>query len=236
MGQPTTATALARQVGIPRSSIYQLLEVLERDGFVIHFAESARWGLGVAAFELGSAYLRHDPLERLARPILTSLAAAANKLAPSVAQLGILHGNEVLYLLKEAPNHNFLVVTDVGVRLPAHLTATGRALLAKLSLDQLKAIYARDRLVNRTGVGPRDLTSLRKLLDEERPSGFAIEEGHVTSGLNSIAAAAINHLAIPTGAFALTFSQEHTSIELVDSYSKLVISAAGELSKRLGAH
>lgn len=236
MGQPTTAATLARQVGIPRSSIYQLLEVLEADGFVIHYPEHARWGLGVASFELGSAYLRHDPLERVARPILANLAASANRLAPATAQLGILHGHEILYLLREAPKANLLVVTDVGVRLPAHLTASGRSLLAKLSADQLKAILPKGRLVNRTGDGPRDIATLRKLLEIERPLGYSFEDGHVTAGLSSIAAAATNHLQIPTASFALTFSQEHTSIELVENFAKLVISSADELSKRLGAH
>ena len=236
MGQPTTAAALARQVGIPRSSIYQLLDVLEADGFVIHFKEDSRWGLGLAAFELGSAYLRHDPLERLARPILANLAQAANRVAPAVAQLGILHGTEVLYLLKDAPNHNVIVVTDVGVRLPAHLTASGRSLLAALSDEQFKATYAKTKLANRTGAGPRSMTALKQLLESERSNGYSLEEGHVTPGLNSVAAAAKNHLGIPTGAFALIFEQGHTSNELINSFSQLVVNSANELSKRLGAH
>jgi hypothetical protein len=41
--------------------------------FVVHLPEDRTYGLGVAAFEVGSAYLRHDPLERLARPVLARL-------------------------------------------------------------------------------------------------------------------------------------------------------------------
>jgi DNA-binding IclR family transcriptional regulator len=117
---PVTAVSLARQIGAPRSTTYQLLQVLEAEGFVIHYPETARWGIGVAAFELGTAYLRHDPLERLARPILHRLVVQLDQLKiNSTAQVGILDGSELLYLLKENPTQAAVVVTDVGVRLPA---------------------------------------------------------------------------------------------------------------------
>jgi DNA-binding IclR family transcriptional regulator len=235
IGQPTTAATLAQKVGIPRSSIYQLLEVLEASGFVIHFAEESRWGLGVASFELGSAYLRHDPLERVARPILAKLARAAEKHLPAVAQVGILHGDETLYLLKELPTQSVSVVTEVGVRLPAHLTASGRALLALNSPAQLRAIYGSKDFVDRTGAGPKNMRELNSILKTEREQGYSFEKGHVTFGYASIAAAAKNHLQIPIAALALTFRQEHASIELVQILSQLVKTSADELSKRLGA-
>ena len=235
IGQPTTAATLAQKVGIPRSSIYQLLEVLEASGFVIHFAEESRWGLGVASFELGSAYLRHDPLERVARPILAKLARAAEKHLPAVAQVGILHGDETLYLLKELPTQSVSVVTEVGVRLPAHLTASGRALLALNSPAQLRAIYGSKDFVDRTGAGPKNMRELNSILKTEREQGYSFEKGHVTFGYASIAAAAKNHLQIPIAALALTFRQEHASIEFVQILSQLVKTSADELSKRLGA-
>ena len=72
-GAPVTASSLATKLDLPRSSMYHLLAALETDGYVIHYPEDSRWGLGIATFELGQAYLRHDPLERLARPILAKL-------------------------------------------------------------------------------------------------------------------------------------------------------------------
>lgn len=233
-GQPITAAALAQKVGIPRSSIYQLLEVLEADGFVIHFAEESRWGLGVSAFELGSAYLRHDPLERLARPILAKLARNAERHLPAVAQLGVLHGSETLYLLKELPAQSVFVVTEVGVRLPSHLTASGRALLSKLSNAQLRATINSDLLVNRTGEGPKTIRELQKILALEREQGFSIEQGHITLGYSSIAVAASNHLGMPIAAMALTFRQSDFSTDILESLSAQVRFAANELSKRLG--
>src|SRR4029453_16494276 len=65
--EPMPAAAIAQRLGLPRSSTYHLLGVLQEHGYVVHFPEERRYGLGVAAFELGSAYSRQAPLQRLAR-------------------------------------------------------------------------------------------------------------------------------------------------------------------------
>jgi DNA-binding IclR family transcriptional regulator len=234
---PVTAVSLARQIGAPRSTTYQLLQVLESEGFVIHYPETARWGIGVAAFELGTAYLRHDPLERLARPILHRLVIQLDQLKiNSTAQVGILDGSELLYLLKENPTQAAVVVTDVGVRLPAHLTASGRSMLALLPKNQFKALYPSTKPISRrTEQGPETSKQLQFLLEQELTQGFSVESGHVSEGLNTIAAAATNHLGLPTAAFAVTFRTEDANEATTSQLAKLVISASNELSKRLGA-
>ncbi len=80
------------------------------------------------------------------------------------------------------------LVTDVGVRLPAHLTATGRAILAALPPAQVRALYpGRDSFVQRTGLGPRSLTELRAVLAATRRRGYAEEDSEVTEGFSSVA-------------------------------------------------
>ncbi|MEY4451683.1 MAG: hypothetical protein RLZZ380_804 [Actinomycetota bacterium] len=234
---PVTAVSLARQIDAPRSTTYQLLQVLESEGFVIHYPETARWGIGVAAFELGTAYLRHDPLERLARPILHRIVQQLDELnLNSTAQMGILDGAELLYLLKENPRKAAVVVTDVGVRLPAHLTASGRSMLALLPKLQFKALYPANKPISRrTEQGPETSKELQNLLEKELAQGFSVESGHVSAGLNTIAAAATNHLNHPTAAFAVTFRTEDANEGVSAQLAKLVITASQELSKRLGA-
>ena len=58
---PLPAAALAAQLGAPRGSTYRLLRTMSDEGFVVHFPEESRWGLGVATFEVGQAYLRRPP-------------------------------------------------------------------------------------------------------------------------------------------------------------------------------
>ena len=201
---PVSAAALARDLGIPRSSVYQLLEVLADRGFVAHLPDERRWRLGLTAFEVGSSYLRRDPIERVAQPLLRSLVESAP--IPVVAHLGIVEGHETVYLLKEQSDRLVTTVTEVGVRLPAALTASGRVILAHLSRAQVRAqLSARGAFVNRTGRGPQTLTALNELLGRERRSGYAEEDGFITEGFASVAVAVAAGSASSPAAVGLTF-------------------------------
>lgn len=224
--RPVGAAQLARELELPRSSVYHLLAVLEREGFVVHLPEEQRYGLGVAAFEVGSAYLRHDGLERLARPLLRELADEVG----GTAHLGVLDGRDVLYLGKEQGAEPAVLVTEVGVRLPAHLTASGRALLAHDPSAQLTARYGGLReLADRTGRGPRRLSDLRRVLVAERDRGFAREDGEVSEGVGSVAAAAHDHTGRTVASVAVTGRPTPD-----DDVAQAVITTAARLTARLG--
>ncbi|MGI5416297.1 IclR family transcriptional regulator [Actinomadura luteofluorescens] len=225
---PLPASAIARSLALPRSSAYHLLTAMAEDGFVTYIPEERRWGLGVAAFEIGSAYLRHEPLERLARPLLRRLVDRVGE----IAQLGVLHGAETLYLLKEQPPRHAALVTDVGVRMPAQLTASGRSILAYLPPAQVRALFP-GRFVDRTGRGPATLRDLRRTLAEDARRGWAVEDGHVTEGFASIAACAFDHTGRPTAAITVTFRREDHPEETWPALAHQVRATAAALTTRL---
>ena len=232
---PVTAAALGVALGLPRSSTYHLLAAMEREGFVVHFPEEQRWGLGVTAFEIGAAYLRHEPLERLARPVLLRLVAQAGNSTPLAAHLGVLHGRETLYLLKESTKRPITIVAEVGVRLPASLTASGRAMLAQLPTAQVRALFPnRSVFVDRTGIGPMSLPELRLLLQVERNLGYAQEQGMVTPGFSSVAVAVRDHNRRPVASIGLTFPDDGASAAQRSRLAATALRAAIELSRRIG--
>jgi DNA-binding IclR family transcriptional regulator len=223
---PLPASAIARDLGLPRSSAYHLLSVLQEEGFVVHLPEQRRFGLGVGAYELGSAYLRQDPLRWIAQNVLTRLAAATTQ----NAHLAVLQGREVLYVIEERAPGRPGLVTEVGVRLPAHLTASGLAMLAALGPQQVNALFPSRRvLTRRHEAGPASLTQLRALLVAARAAGFASEDGFVTPGLKSIACAALDHTGHPIAAVAVTFATGEPDEELAPHVRR----AAGEVSRRI---
>ena len=200
---PLPASAIARDLELPRSSVYHLLTVLRDEGFVAHLPEERRYGLGVAAFELGSAYARQEPLRWIAQTVLSRLVAATTH----NAHLAMLHGRDVLYVIEERAPGRPALVTDVGVRLPAQLTASGLAMLAALPPQQLQALFpSRRALVRRHDAGPASLTELRALLARARRDGHAEEDGFVTPGFASVAAPVLDHSGHPVAAVAITFA------------------------------
>lgn len=210
---PLPASQVAERLGVPRASTYRLLEAMEREGFVVRFPDEGRWGLGVATFEVGSAYLRRQPLERLARPLLQRLVSRTRR----TAHLGILLGPETLYLLVERPRRPDPLVTAVGVRLPAHHTASGRAILAHLPLEQVRAAFSR-------GGVPPELGDLAR----DRARGWSREEGLVTPGYGSVAAVVTDGSGRAVAAISVTARDR--LVALVPE----VRAAAATLSQRLG--
>lgn len=248
---PVSAAAVARELGIARSSAYELLTELVAAGFVSHLPDEKRWGLGVAAFEIGSAYLRGQPLERISAPIVRRLAAEAARSVELVspgtggegvtAHLGVLHGAQMLYLVKERSGRpGPTLVTEVGVRLPAALTATGLSLLAGLPPAQVRALFPdRDAFVDRTGRGPRTLPELRADLTAIAGLGWAIEHGRVSAGTASVAAAASDHLGRPLAAIGVTVRHLCSGVDCdgrvaLEPYVGMVLSAAGRISAAVG--
>lgn len=224
---PLPATAVAAQLVAPRASTYRLLRVMVDQGFVVHFPEERRYGLGLATFEIGQAYLRRQPLERLARPLLLRLVGSVRR----TAHLGVLHGAETLYLLVERPPSSAPLVTAVGVRLPAQLTASGRALLAQLPEEHVRALFA-ERLVRRGGRGPADVDVLLDELARERAQGWSAEQGLVTPGWRSVAAAAYDATGRPQAAISVTTASDDRRPEA--ELAQAVRTAAAGLTRRLG--
>ncbi len=223
---PIAAATIATALELPRSTVYHLLAVLQERGFVMHLPEERRYGLGVAAFELSGGFARQQPLSRLGHPLLAELVDRVGE----SAHLAVLHGRDVLYIVEERAPRRPHLVTDVGVRLPAHLTASGRAMLARLPRQQVRALFPdASAFVDRTGVGPTRYRELRLLLDAVASGGFATEDGEVTTGMASVAVAVTDHVGWPAAAVAVTFRTGPVPAGLVDEVS----STAVELSRRI---
>lgn len=196
-----SAGALVRMLGLPRSSVYDLLGVLEQLGMV-HRAESG-YVLGPGVHELGASYLWTNPLQNLAAPLIRDLAEATR----GTAQLAVLRGWETVYLLKERSVESVAVITAAGVRMPGYLTATGRAIMAHLpKAELLAALQGETGFVNRTGRGPRTYSQLSAELSLTRRRGHAVEDGEVTPGVRTVAAPVFDVLDRPIAAIGVSIA------------------------------
>lgn len=224
---PVPLDRIAGAVGLPRSSAYHLLTAMIEEGFVVHLPDERAYGLGVAAHEIGSGYVRQAPLQRIARRPLAELVDRTGQ----TAHLAVMHGRDVLYVVEERAPGRPPLVTDVGVRLPAHLTASGRALLAALPAEQVRALYPdRSAFVDRHGKGPTSLSALRGLLTETRRRGYATEDGEVSPGFASVAAAILDHNGLPVAGLAVTYAGPLAQAGLVEEVRR----TAALVSRRLG--
>ncbi|QQS02420.1 MAG: IclR family transcriptional regulator [Austwickia sp.] len=232
--EPLPAAAIARDLDLPRSTTYKLLAALGDAGFVTHVPETGRDGLGLAAFGRGWAYARQAPLARVGRPVIARLVDALGH----TGHLAVLHGNQVLYVVEERASGEPALVSDVDVRLPAHLTASGLAMLAALPPAQIRALFpGRSAFVQRHGVGPDSPSRLRAALTAVRTAGYAHENGSVTPGFESVGVPVLDRHGHPVAAVAVTWRTGHLRADR-DGPGGIVArlrAAAAEVSRRLGA-
>lgn len=227
--EPVPLDRICRACALPRSTAYHLLTAMIEEGFVVHLADEHRYGLGVAAFEVGSGFSRQVPLQRISRRALTDLVDRTGQ----NSHLAVLHGRDVLYVVEERAPGRLPLVTDVGVRLPAHLTASGRAILSALPAAQVRALYPdAGAFVDRHGTGPQTLSALRSLLTDTRRRGYATEEGEVTPGLASVAAPVLDHNGHPVAGLAITYADPDPGEPA--RLAEAVRRAAAALTTRLG--
>lgn len=151
----------------------------------------------------------------------------------------MLDGSDVTFLLRCGEHRIMSVAVRVGSRLPAHLTAIGRALLAWLSEDELSAYLAQLKFTSHTARTVRSTEHLRASLLKVRADGFAVVEQELEEGLSAIAApvrdrrgrvvAAVNvsipdsgrvqqHEEIPTAATALLRATAQIGLDLHPSH------------------
>ncbi|MEO8707787.1 MAG: IclR family transcriptional regulator C-terminal domain-containing protein, partial [Lacisediminihabitans sp.] len=173
-----------------------------------------------------------NTLARFAEPMLERLVAETRM--PVVAHLGVLNHSDVVYASKVSARRAPAVVTSIGVRLPAHLTATGRAMLAALPEAQLRALYPSTReLITHAGPGPANLRELDAILAQVRDRGWATEDGEITLDYASVATAVLDHNGYPAAAIGLTFRGAAVEQRHVQRLGLATAKAAAALSQRI---
>jgi DNA-binding IclR family transcriptional regulator len=179
-----TLGELARDLGIPKSSLHGILRTMAQRNWVETDATGTRFALGLRALQVGSAYLDADDVVGLLSGVLDDLAATFGE----TVHLGRLDGADVVYIAKRESVHPLRLFSAIGRRLPAHATALGKALLAERRDDELDRIlpWPLPRLTRYTIVEPADL---RRELAEIRERGYAVDHEENTDGIVCVARA-----------------------------------------------
>ncbi|MFB6845386.1 IclR family transcriptional regulator [Streptomyces sp. NPDC056373] len=125
--RPARLQELADELGVPRSSMYALLQTLISRGWVRTDITGSLYGIGIHALLTGTSYLDSDPRVRAVRPFLDEASEALGE----TIHMGRLDGRDVAYLATRESHEYLRTISRVGRRLPAHAGALGKALLAE---------------------------------------------------------------------------------------------------------
>ncbi|WP_214369881.1 IclR family transcriptional regulator [Pseudonocardia sp. H11422] len=175
---------LARRLGLGKSNVHRLLSTLVAEGLVEQDARTGGYRLGIVMFELGEAVKVHLDLHAAAGPVLAHLREQTGE----SSQVGVLDGDEVVYVDRLESAHSLRLFTETGRRVPAHCTSSGKVLLAHRPDAEREAYLARGALTRLTPHTITDPAVLRDELATVRARGWAEAINEREIGVASIAA------------------------------------------------
>lgn len=232
-GGPLSVREAALELGLPRSSVHELMHTLAGLGAIAPAdGSSGRFTLGLLLHELGSAYLSQVDV---AREGLREAEAAAAACGETV-HLATLDGVEVVYLAKVDSIHAVRMVSAVGRRLPAHCTGVGKALLSGLPDEEVARRYGGEdaALPAMTDSSLATVGALRAVLAEVRRRGYSTDDCESNRDVRCVAAPVRDHQGAVVAAMSISVPVSRTAADWPGGLVDLVRDGARDLSRRLG--
>jgi DNA-binding IclR family transcriptional regulator len=177
-GTAAGPSELARRLGLPKSSIANICNALADLGLVRRIGTG--FALGRKLAELGGAYLASVDEVQEFYETCQLLATGSEE----TVQLAVLDGLEMTYLARHDGRQPVRLSSQIGRRLPATVTATGKAALASLSDDELDRRLAEvETLPVLTSHSIATMAALRAELEMVRGRGYAIDDEETAEGV-----------------------------------------------------
>lgn len=218
---------LARELGMPKSNVFRLLNALVAQRYVRQRPKDDRYELTLKLWELGARVMSHIDLTNAAAPHLDELSARSGE----TTQLAVFDDGASVYIDKRDGRFPIRGFTKIGSRAPAHCCATGKAELAFKSADVIDRIGKRlERFTSATIVTPEQLDrELKKI----RVRGFATNRGEWFEEVWGVAAPIRNGTGAVCGSVGIWGPKERIS-KAVDQSAEAVSIAAAGISAALG--
>lgn len=223
-------TDLTANLAMPRTSIYRVLNTLQRHE-IVRRGTNGRYVLGPRLLRLASSLANSTSdleLQRLAQPIMDQLAS---KLGEGV-KLSVLDEHGVTVVAVAQGRREYALTVSPGQSLPIPVGAASKVLLGNLPRSARLARLSNITLKAFTSATITDVESLKAELEKIADQGWASDLGEQASSIHAIAAPVMNSKGIAVAALSVPFlagSEEDRVIRIKEA----VIDAAHQISLAL---
>jgi DNA-binding IclR family transcriptional regulator len=217
---------IAKETGLARATVQRLVGALAAEKLVCATSGVVGVRLGHELARLGSAV--HCDLRGIARPLLQELQARVE----DTIDLTALHGDEAIVLDQMASPRGLRVVSHVGMALPVHCTASGKAHLTQMSAADVARLLEGGTLRRYTANTNTDPKALLPLAGTAaaRTCQFDLEE--YAEGVSAIG---LPIRGLASGNYALAISMpSHRLHDRLDMLKAELLWCQGEIERRVG--
>ncbi len=178
-----SVTQIAQATGLPKATAHRITMTLFNSGFLERTGDGEQFRLGLRMVGLGLGALRRLDIRRAAQPYMQKLVADFGE----NCTLGVFDRGQVFYVEVEHSSHSLTIGARVGRHLPAHCTASGKALLAFLPPEAVQSVLSLP-LAAYTAKTITSPDQLREELKAIRQRGYALADEEFEEGIWAISA------------------------------------------------
>jgi DNA-binding IclR family transcriptional regulator len=221
--QPLSLAQLSARLGLNRSTVHRLASALVERGY-LRLLPRGGYMLGPKLLELGHAAREQLDLTRVARPLLEKLAEQTG----DTVHLGVLAGDQALYLDKVPGRRRVEIGSRVGERHPLLTTGLGKALL----LDEAQDV-AREHFVARGG-DLRRFTAWWKAMRRYADFGFTFDLEENEDRIRCVAAPLRDESGRVVAAISVSSAAQYMDGDRMSGLGEAVATTAQAVSSELG--
>lgn len=222
-----TLSELVKRLNMPKSSVYRVLKILTRMGYLRYEEHSKHYYLGVRVLSLGFVLLAGMELRDIARPYMEMLSHECNK----TVNLTILDRMEMVYVERVSVRSIRTYNISVGSRFQPWNSAAGKAILAHM--DSLIVSQMLTKSIE-DGVFAGDEETFMNTLSDVRKNGFAENNQELRKGILAIAVPIFSSKGVE-GAINLIAEPEDVSFDMFKmDYAPKLMKIGNQLSQALG--
>lgn len=224
--------SLSRRLQLPRSSTLAICNSLVESDMLARSSDGM-YRLGPHLLELGRSMLGQIDLHSEFERVLDQLGV----LTDQTVVVGVLREDDVVYVGRRSGRYPLGISYEIGMRLPAHCTATGLAILAELTDDTIRARYANREDPDLPTLTPRSIASvpqLRERLQQVRQTGYAVDDEETNVGIICVGAAVHDNGAQVAGAVSVAMPKAAVHEREIRSVAADVQRLASGVSAALG--
>jgi DNA-binding IclR family transcriptional regulator len=223
-----TLSELAGRLELPPSTVHGIVRTLVAQGMVVQEHGFGRYQLGPAVLRLGSVYLDTLELRSKAIPWAEDLARRTG----CAVRTGVLLLDDVVIIHHEPRPDGSRQMPEVGIVIPAHASALGKAILA-FDDEAASRMLAASPLRSMTGETVTSSIDLKEQLADIGSTGLAREQEEAVLGECAIAGPVFDVSGAPVGAIGLVVPSANWPVD--PTTSDAVRDAARAISRELGA-
>lgn len=221
---------IAARLSLAKSTVHGLISTLRDFGYIEQSTFTGKYKLGLRLFEVGQIVAQGWEVRAIAAPFINKLV---DELCETI-HLVVLDKMEVLYIDKRESGQSLRIVSQIGMRLPAHCTGVGKVLMAHLSPEERAELIRKKGLPSFTRNTLTDEKVLEVELARIRAQGYAIDNEEIMDSLRCVGAPIRDQTGKVIAAISLSGPVSHLKGEWLETTIKRIVETAEEISSGLG--